>query len=168
MERKMAITQIRRDFNDEPNIVRILADNTLAEVATAGYLTEQIPTLTEINSGTWTWEASDMVLVYASDGLQLFTLSSDFTTLEVYSTAGNGAVTLPVVDEDFVVFDGTLGALKDAGFSASDPTKTKVVMAGSAVVINNIAHFVDTAGTIDDTAAAVTNMGNIYAGASGT
>ncbi len=164
----MAITTIARDFNDSPNIVRMESSDSLATVAGAGYLTAQADNLATINSGTWTWLESDMVLVFASDGLGLFTLSSDLTTLELYSTAGNGAVSLPVVDGDFTVFDGTLGALKDAGYSASDPAKTKVVMAGSAVQVGYIAHFIDTDGTIDDTAGAVINAGNIQAGLSGT
>lgn len=167
-ERAMAITSVRRDWNGEVDIVRMVTTNTLAEAAASGYLTAQVDNLTSVNSGTWEWQANDMVLCSASDGLQLFTLSSDLTTLVVYSTAGDGAVTLPVVDGDFVVFDGTLGALKDAGYSASDPAKTKVVMAGSAVVVNHIAKFVDTDGTVDDTAGAAINAGNIQAGLSGT
>ncbi len=75
---------------------------------------------------------------------------------------------MPVVSGDFTVFDGTAGALKDAGYSASDPAKTVVVMAGSAVVANHIALFQDTAGTIDDTAATAINNGSIQAGLSGT
>ncbi len=164
----MAITSIRRDWNGEVDIVRLITTDSLATVAGAGYLTAQADNLTAINSGTWTWQANDMVLVSASDGDQFFTLSTDLTTLEVYSTAGNGAVTLPVVSGNFATFDGTLGAIGDLGYLPSDAAKTRVVMAGSAVVANRIAHFVDTTGTIDDTAANVTNLGNIIAGASGT
>ncbi len=75
---------------------------------------------------------------------------------------------MPVVSGDFAIFNGTSGQIKDAGYLPTVATKTKVVMAGSAVVLNRIAHFTDTAGTIDDTAAAVTNAGDIYAGLSGT
>lgn len=164
----MAITSLKRDFVDSPNIVRMETTNTLAEVEATGYLATQTDIIEQINSGTWTWLASDMILCYASDGLQLFTLNADLDDFVVYSTAGNGAVTLPVVSGNFTTFDGTLGALGDLGYAPSDATKTSVVMAGSAVVANRIAHFVDTAGTIDDTAANVTNLGNILAGASGT
>lgn len=166
----MAITSITRDWGTTgPNIVRIESTDTLATVAGSGYLTAQLPNTTSLNSGTFEWVAGDMVAVAASDGSEFFRFSgSDFTTL-IQLPGGNGAVTLPVVANDFTVFDGTLGALKDLGFSASDASKTKVVMAGSAVVVNSIAHFVDTAGTIDDTAATVTNAGSIQAGlAAGT
>jgi hypothetical protein len=116
----MAITAITRDFNNSPNIVRMEAANTLAQVATSGYLTAQADTLTALNSGTWEWLSSDMVLVFATDGMGLFTLSSDLTTLELYSTAGNGAVTLPVVAGNIPMFDGTLGAMEDSGIAATD------------------------------------------------
>lgn len=163
----MAITSIRRDWNGEVDIVRMISSDSLATVAGAGYLTAQADNLASINNGTWTWESNDMVLCSASDGLQLFTLSADLSTLEVYSTAGNGAVTLPVVAGNFAIFDGTLGALEDGGFLPSDASKTRVVMAGSAVVANHIALFQDTTGTIDDTAATALNNGSIQAGASG-
>lgn len=166
---KMAITSIRRDWNGEVSIVRMITTNTLAEVGTAGYLTEQIENLASINSGEWTWQTDDMVLVSASDGVPtFFTVSTDLTSLELYSTAGNGGVSLPVVSGNFAVFDGTLGALEDAGYAPSDATKTSVVMAGSAVQVGYIAHFIDTAGTVDDTAEDVINAGNIQAGLSGT
>jgi hypothetical protein len=164
----MAITQISRDFNETPNIVRMETSDALATVAGAGYLTAQASNLADLNSGTWTWLESDMVLCFASDGLQLFTLSADLTTLEVYSTAGNGAVSLPVVSGNFVTFDGTLGALGDLGYLPSDASKTRVVMANGATVANRIACFTDTTGTIDDTTALATHAGNIAAGLSGT
>lgn len=167
-ERAMAITSIRRDWNGEVDIVRMVTTNTLAEVATTGYLTAQIPNLTAVNSGTWEWQANDMVLVSASDGDAFFTLSANLSSLLLYSTAGNGAVSLPVVSGDFVVFDGTLGALKDAGYSASDPAKTKVVMANGATVAGNIAVFTDTAGTIDDNQANVTNATTTASATPGT
>lgn len=164
----MAVTAISRYWSEAPNLVAMVSSDTLATIAGAGYLTAQADNIAAINNGVWVWQASDMVLVFASDGLALFTLNTALTTLVLYSTAGNGAVTLPVVSGNFTVFDGTLGALKDGGFSPSDATKTKVVMAGSAVVVGSIAKFSDTAGTVDDTAGAAVNLGNISAGASGT
>ena len=164
----MAITSLKRDFVDSPNIVRMETTNTLAEVEATGYLATQTDIIAEINAGTWTWLPSDMILCSASDGLQLFTLNTALDDFVVYSTAGNGAVTLPVVSGNFTTFDGTLGALGDLGYLPSDASKTRVVMAGSAVVANHIAKFVDTTGTIDDTAGTAINSGSIQAGLSGT
>lgn len=166
----MAITSITRDWGTTgPNIVRIESTDTLATVAGSGYLTAQLANTTAYNAGVFEWVLGDLVAVAASDGSEFFRFTgSDFTTL-IQLPGGNGAVTLPVTNNDFVMFDGTLGALYDLGFSASDASKTKVVMAGSAVVVNSIAHFVDTSGTIDDTAATITNAGSIQAGlAAGT
>ncbi len=164
----MAITSLKRDFVESPNIVRMISTNTLAQVEATGYLASQLANIIAINNGEWTWLASDMILCYASDGLQLFTLNTALDDFVVYSTAGNGAVTLPVVSGNFTVFDGTLGALQDLGYLPSDASKTRVVMAGSAVQVGYLAHFIDTTGTIDDTAGNVINAGNIQAGLSGT
>lgn len=164
----MAITSIKRDEAYQPYIVRITATNTLAQVAAAGYVTAQTDNITALNSGTWEWLIGDLVAIAASDGSQFFRFDGDDFTTFIQLAGGSGEVTLPVVSGDFVQFDGTLGALKDSGFSPSDATKTKVVMAGSAVQVGYIAHFIDTAGTIDDTAGNVINAGNIQAGLSGT
>lgn len=164
----MSVTAIARDQGPNVNIVRLTSSNTLAQVATADYLTAQNDNITALNNGEFEWLASDLVAVYASDGHQLFEFDGDDFSSLIQLPGGNGEVTLPVVDGDFVMFDGTLGALKDLGFSASDASKTKVVMAGSAVQVGYLAHFVDTAGTVDDTAGPVINAGNIQAGLSGT
>lgn len=51
--------------------------------------------------------------------------------------------------------------------AASDDTKATVASVGSAVVSGQIAKFVDTSGTIDDTAGTAANAGNLQAGSSG-
>ncbi len=161
------ITHVDRDWGVSPCIVRLTTTDNLATVAGANYILDQTANITLANNGAFEWLASDMVAVAASDGTDIFRFNgSDFTTL-IQLPGGNGSVTLPVVGDDFVVFDGTLGALKDLGFSASDSSKTKVVMAGSAVVVNHIAKFIDTDGTVDDTAGTAINSGNIQAGLSG-
>lgn len=162
------ITSIVRDWGVGPSIVRITSEDTLATVAGANYITNQADNIEAYNVGEFTWVLGDLVAVAASDGSQFFEFDGDdFSTL-VQLPGGNGEVTLPVVDGDFTVFDGTLGALRDAGYSASDATKTKVVMAGSAVVSSRIAKFIDTDGTIDDTAGTGVNAGSLQAGLSGT
>lgn len=92
----MAITSIKRDFVHSPNIVRMETTDALATVAGATYLADQEENIEAINAGPWTWIASDMVLVFASDGLQLYTLNADLDQLEVFFTAtiADGAVTL--------------------------------------------------------------------------
>jgi len=162
----MAITSIKRDWVPAPSIIRILSTSTLAQVGAAGYLTAQAANIEALNNGTFEWDVSDFVLVYASDGWGFYSVLPDFTGLTAFSFTT--AVTGPTVVGDFASFNSTSGNLIDSGYSPSDATKTKVVMAGSAVVVNHIAKFVDTAGTIDDTAGAAINSGNIQAGLSGT
>lgn len=165
----MSITSLTRDDAIGVNIVRMVTSDTLATAFAADYLTDQLEVTTELNKGVFEWLEGDMVAVSASDGNNFAVFDGDdFSTLILYSTAGNGAVTLPVVDGDFTVFDSTLGALKDAGYSASDAAKTKVVMASAAVLANHIACFADTSGTINDDSATAINGGNIQAGLSGT
>src|SRR6185503_14737968 len=163
----MAITGITRDYGDNVAIVRINTTNTLAEASAASYITAQEANIIDVTNGGFTWLATDMTLVQASDGWMFANISSDFTTLVpmVFSTDVAGT---PVVVNDFAIFGATDGQLKDSGFSPSDGTKSKVVMAGSAVQVGYLAHFVDVNGTIDDTAGNVINAGNIQAGLSGT
>jgi hypothetical protein len=87
-------------------------------------------------------------------------------TLNLWENPGN--VLLPVVSGDFAVFNGTSGQIKDAGYSATNAAKTKVVMANGAVVVGNMAVYTDVLGTIGQNAATAINGGNIQAGISGT
>lgn len=161
------IQSIKRDQAYSPFIVRIVTEDTLAAVGTAGYLTAQADVIAALNEGAFAWEESDMVLVYASDGWGFFQVDPDFASLTPF-VFGGSVVGAPVVVGNFPVFQSTSGNLEDLGYLPSDASKTSVVMAGSAVQVGYIAHFVDTAGTIDDTAGAVINAGNIQAGLSGT
>jgi hypothetical protein len=153
-----------------PGSVKMITTDSLATITTAGYLNgvgNQLPTVevapSDVIECLYSYNS-----VTDSGTLAFFqpTISNGVITLNLWENPGN--VLLPVVSGDFAVFNGTTGQIKDAGYSASDPAKTIVAMVGSAVVLNRIAHFSDIAGTIDDTAAAVTNAGDIYAGLSGT
>lgn len=161
------IQSIKRDQAYSPFIVRIVSEDTLAAVGTAGYLTAQADVIAALNEGPFEWEVSDMVLVYASDGWGFFQIDPAFASLTPFAFS-DAVVGTPVVVGNFAIFQSTSGNLEDLGYLPSNSAKTKVVMAGSAVQVGYIAHFVDTSGTIDDTAGAVINAGNIQAGLSGT
>lgn len=77
----MSITAITRDWGIVPCIVRIVTSDTLATASAPGYLTAQATNITTANEGAFQWLASDSVLVYASNGSEFFTISSDFTSL---------------------------------------------------------------------------------------
>lgn len=154
----------------KPGSLKMITTDNLATITAAGYLNGVGNQLLEVSVAP-----SDVI-----ECLYSYNAITDSGTLGIFiPSISNGVITLqewvnsadvllPVVSGDFATFNGTTGQIKDAGYSPSDPAKTKVVMAGSAVVLNRIAHFVDTSGTVDDTAAAVTNAGDIYAGLSGT
>ena len=165
----MAITSITRDWGVDPAIVRIISTDTLAAIGAAGYLTAQADNIAAVNSGAFEWKTSDFVLVMGSDGWDLFSVDPTFTALNVWEpNSGVAYVGGPSTIGDFAVYQSVTGNIEDLGYLPSDAAKTRVVMAGSAVVVNHIAKFVDTTGTVDDTAGAAINSGNIQAGLSGT
>src|SRR5690348_7582801 len=143
------IQSIKRDQAYSPFIVRIVSEDTLAAVGTAGYLTAQATVISALNEGPFEWEVSDMVLVYASDGWGFFQIDPAFASLTPFAFS-DSVVGTPVVVGDFAVFQSTSGNLEDLGYLPSDASKTRVVMANAATVSGNIAVFTDTHGTIDD------------------
>lgn len=146
-----------------PRIVRITTTSDYAAVTAAGWLNSPA------NEG-YIFNLTDKLLIAYDTNATTHVNFFDLTrTNGIYTlTLSSGEVIVPTVNGDFANFSGTAGAIVDLGFSPSDAAKTKVVMAGGAVVAARIAKFVDTAGTVDDTAGAATNLGDLYAGASGT
>jgi len=130
----MSITSITRDWGPNPSIVRIVSTNTLAEVGTAGYLTDEADNIIEINAGPFEWAVSDMVLVYASDGWGFFTISTDFTSLDAFVFVPG--VTLPTVVGNLAEFDSVGGNLADSGIASADILQTALasghIFVGSA------------------------------------
>jgi hypothetical protein len=163
----MSIIDITRDFAENPNIVRVMTTDTLSAVSAANYLLGQQANIEALNSGVWTWQPSDMVLLYATDGLGFFTISSDMNSFIpfAFSTTFTGS---PAAAGDFAVFSSTSGNIEDLGYLPSNAAKTNIVMANGASIVNHIATYTDTAGTIGEDAATAINAGNIQAGLSGT
>lgn len=148
--------------NSKPRIVRIRTSSTLAQVTAAGWYNNAAP-----NQLVPSDQVEIAYLYNLSGGATAIfnvSISSGVVTLSL----SESGVVLPVVSGDFAVFSGTSGALADLGYLPSNAAKTVVVMAGSAVQVGYMAKFVDVLGTLDDTAGAVINAGNIQAGLSGT
>ena len=152
-----------------PRRVSIVTTDNLATVTTAGYLNNIVK---ESGNTIYPTDIIDMWYGYVSNNspgtydVFLASISNGIITLSLDTSAGN--VLLPVVSGDFAVFNGTSGQIKDAGYSASNAAKTKVVMANGATIINHIGTFTDTSGTLGEDAATAINGGNIQAGLSGT
>lgn len=86
----MSVTSISRDLPPSaPCIVRLEASNTLAQITASGYLTAQADNINTLNNGEWTWLATDMVAVSASDGFGLFSVTSDFASLVYVPSSAN-------------------------------------------------------------------------------
>jgi len=160
----MAILSIVTDFAGQqgvhPRLIKLVTNDTYAVVTAQGYLNKLVA------GGTVLLETDMAEVVYGDNETAL---------LNVVFSGGNWTLATPAqiipldgTEGNFVNFSAIAGGLEDLGFSATDPDKTKVVMANGAVTIGRIACFTDTAGTIDDNAATAVNGGNIQAGLSGT
>ncbi len=62
----MTVLSITRDTN-QPNIVRVLTDNTQSEITANNYLTIQTPIINELNSGEWVWNISDIAHISGTE-----------------------------------------------------------------------------------------------------
>ena len=153
-----------------PRTTQMVTTDNLATITTAGYLNKQGQVLQGFNV-----QPTDVIFVnfsysVASNsgtfGIFLPSISNGIITLT--SWANPSDVLLPVVAGDFANFNGTTGQISDQGYLPSDATKTAVVMANGAVILNHIGTFKDTAGTIGNDAATAINGGNLQAGLSGT
>jgi|SRR5579862_6389411 len=164
----MGILSITTDtagqVNVNPRRVKIITNDNLATITTAGYLNPIslqgyiiLPTdfldidysfNTATNSGT----------------LETFTASFSNGVITLNQWTNPGDVLLPVVSGDFAAFNGTSGQIKDFGYLPSNAAKTNVVMANGATIANHIGCYTDTAGTIGVDATTAINGGNLQAG----
>lgn len=170
----MAIKQLKQlqigRVGDNPQKLIINTDNTIAEVTTAGYLTKYG------SSSNIQFSDYQLAEVYTTDGhTQTYQVSVDTAGIaSLTPTAIANGVTVfdaPVIDKNFAVFYGTDGTIQDLAYSASDVSKTKVVMAGAATVADRIASFDDTTGTVScntalGTPRTIANWGDIDSGSS--
>lgn len=146
----------------------MVSTDNLATITSAGYLNN-------IDIAVYPIAQSDVIgCTYSFDvntnsgTFEIFTVSISNGVISLSAWVDSGNVLLPVVSGDFAVFNGTSGQIKDAGYLPSNAAKTKVVMANGATILNHIATYSDTSGTISDDAATAINGGNIQAGLSGT
>lgn len=138
-------------------------DDTLAEVLTAGYL----------GSGAYlsfSLSENDIAVVTTSDNLPVVLNVVETNGVFSFQPLPGGLTTLPATVGNFAVFATATGLLKDLGYLPSNAAKTKVVMAAGATIVNYIAKYADTAGTIGPVGQALGdayNLGDIHAGVSG-
>ena len=103
----MAIVSLVRDYGVNPCIVRMQSDDSYATITAPGYLTSHMADFNRINGGAFQWSSSDIVLCYYLTGWSFFTLSADFSDLDLFT---NGGVTPKQVQESAFNFAPGLGA----------------------------------------------------------
>jgi hypothetical protein len=151
----------------------MVTTDSIGTITTAGYLNN-------IDLAVYPILSTDVIATQYSFNLQtnkgtfsIFTVSISNGVITLVDWSNPGDVLLPVVNNHFANFNGTSGQIKDAGYLPSDPTLTIVSMVATPTIVNNIAYFDDTNGSIANKpgpggGSAVTNLGDIYAGASGS
>lgn len=145
-----------------PRTVRIVCNDSLGTVTSAGYLN---PTSLQ----GYTMLPTDFVFImYGANsntpGIFTPTITNGIITLvELPNTSGG--VILPVVNGNFAVFSGTSGIISDAGYAPSDTGYNTVVMTENpGNFASHIGVFADTNGTLFSDAATAINGGDIQAG----
>jgi uncharacterized membrane protein (Fun14 family) len=133
-----------------PQMKRMVTTDNLATITAAGYLNSVDLQSNPIASS----DVLDVLYSYNqqtnSGTFGIFTVSISNGVITLVQWANPGDVLLPVVSGDFANFNGTTGQIFDAGYSATDATKTKVVMLNAAPTINHVAIFTNANGTIGD------------------
>ena len=153
-----------------PNILLINTNDVEATILVAGYLS--------IHGQFWAIDFSNyqIAAVYTTDlktnWYQISLTSDGIASFVVSDPNGVQVISPPVTDKNFAVFYGTAGDIQDLAYSPTNASLTKVVMAGSATLVNSIASFDDTAGTIScntnvATPRTIGNLGDINSGVNG-
>jgi len=164
----MGVLQITTDETGQvaqlPRRVKIITTDALAVVTAAGYLNP----ISLLYNTIYPSDVIDLVYSWSnatqSGTYEVFLPSFSGSTITLVAWVDPGNVLLPVVANDFANFNGTTGQLKDAGYSPSDPAKTKVVMATGATVANHLMVSTDTAGTVGNKTGTAINDGSVQAG----
>jgi len=140
----MSIISISRNTQNNVCIVSMISTDSLATVASANYIFNQMANIRALNFGAWDWFASDIVACSASNGNAFFTFTdATFHTLAQYG-ATSGTF-LPLAG-------GTMsGAINMGGFpinNAANPT---------------LAQDLATKSYVDSQAQGITVQGAVYA-----
>lgn len=97
----MPITNLSRDWGDNPSIVRVVTTDSLATVITPGYITTQATNIAAIQHGVFEWRATDFVLIAGVDATTgalvyeaFFNVSPTFTSFVIADNSGMVTQTL--------------------------------------------------------------------------
>lgn len=137
----MSIISILRDTPNNVSIVRIISSDTLATVASADYIADNMDDIRALNAGFWQWFATDFILVAASDGNGIFTFTdSTFSSLMLYGTPGGGVD--PGVANDFAIY-----AVSGSTVSGITPTAARTLLGLGSMALQAASAVAITGGT---------------------
>ncbi len=127
----MAILSISRDWGIDPQIVRIVTNDTIATVTGSGYITAQEANIELLQNGDFEWRVTDLILIYATDGEGFYTRNAT-TNSFVANPAGAGlSQTLPSGD----IFVGSAGNIATGVAPSGDIAS--ISNAGLVTIANN-------------------------------
>lgn len=134
-----------------PNQRFAIFGDSLASVTTASYLDQAVLQSAPLSSSDIIHALYNYDLNSTSGDYGIFTVAISGTGVITLSAWINpGDVTLPVVDNNFAVFDGTTGVIQDLGYYPSDTAAEIVAMVSEVPTQNSIATFSDAAGTLEE------------------
>lgn len=126
----MTVLSISRDWGFEPCIVRMLVDNTLAEITTTGYLNDEAENIELLNAGEFTWLDSDIVLIKYDTDFGFFVRNA--TNADFEEVAIPGALSQTLASGD--VFVGSAGNVATGVTMSGDATMSNT---GVLTIANN-------------------------------
>lgn len=144
-----------------PSFKSMVSSDSLSTITTAGYLNNFNLGANPVGSGDviyTLYSATKNAGGSYSGTYGIFTVSVSNGVISLTTWANAGNVLLPVVSGNIAVFNGTTGQIKDAGYSPTDATKTKIVMASGATTIGHLASFADITGTVQDSGIVAANV----------
>lgn len=162
------ITSISRNFNGADNIVQIVTTANLATITTAGYLTNEDANIQSLNNGEFTWQESDIVLIYyATNETGWFQMDEDTATF--VGVPANGGISNTLDSGEIIVGNSSnvatpVAMTGDLGISNTGLTTVQAgAITGSKIAANavdyaNLAADVVQVASVSLTAAQVNGM----------
>jgi hypothetical protein len=128
-KKKMAVLSIRRDWGQNPCIVRLEVDDNLSDVSQAGYLASVNDSILSLNNGEWEWLAGDNVRVLAANNQAGdYIISEDLSELVPLGLSGG----LSVLND---VAAAASGLQVDATPLTAEINRVTTAVAGASVLL---------------------------------
>lgn len=128
----MAITYLKRIDGSTNSLVQMDTSDTTAAAIAANYITAQAANIIAVNDGGWTWEADDMILLSASDGVSWAIINSTFTSLTLIAS---DVVPIPVSVTNGLTAHAGGGQASATALPSTINRVTTVATSGDSVVL---------------------------------